>query len=55
MNPKIYLFDEATSALDSENETLVQDALNKISVENSTVTVAHRFATIKKSDNILAF
>lgn len=44
--------DEATSALDSENEKIVQDALDQIMINRSSITVAHRFSTIKNSDVI---
>ncbi|OMJ16591.1 Multidrug resistance protein 1 [Smittium culicis] len=51
-NPQILLLDEATSALDTESERLVQDALDRGSVNRTTVTVAHRLSTIKDSDVI---
>ena len=50
--PKIYLFDEATSALDTESEKIVQDALNKISQNSTSLSIAHRIATIIDSDVI---
>ena len=53
--PKILLLDEATSALDSQNESLVQASLNQISHEMTTITIAHRFSTIKDADEILVF
>lgn len=51
--PKILLLDEATSTLDSLNEIEVLDALNRLSRRTTTITVAHRLATIKKSDCII--
>ncbi|KAK6922316.1 ABC transporter-like, ATP-binding domain [Dillenia turbinata] len=51
-NPAILLLDEATSALDSVSENLVQEALEKMMVGRTCVVVAHRVATIQKSDSI---
>ncbi|CAN0888669.1 ABC transporter B family member 11 [Linum grandiflorum] len=51
-NPRILLLDEATSALDAESERIVQDALDKIMVERTTVIVAHRLTTVRDADVI---
>jgi ATP-binding cassette subfamily B (MDR/TAP) protein 1 len=51
-NPKVYLFDEATSALDSHSEKVVQNAIEKIWDSHSSLTIAHRFSTIKNCDKI---
>lgn len=54
-NPKILLLDEATSALDRRNEKLIQQTLNRLSENRTTVTVAHRVKTIMNSDLIYVF
>ncbi|KAL6614679.1 hypothetical protein ACP70R_036949 [Stipagrostis hirtigluma subsp. patula] len=51
-DPKILLLDEATSALDVESERIVQEALNRIMVERTTLVVAHRLSTVRSVDCI---
>ena len=51
-NPAVLILDEATSALDSESEQLVQDALDRLMKNRTTLVVAHRLSTIRHADMI---
>ena len=52
-NPPILILDEATSALDTETEKLIQQALNELAANRTTLVIAHRLATVRNADRVL--
>jgi len=52
-NPDILVLDEATANIDTETEMLIQDALEKLTLERTTIVIAHRLSTIQHADKIL--
>ena len=51
-NPSILILDEATSALDNESEEAVQESLERLAADRTTIIIAHRLSTIKNADRI---
>ena len=52
-NPPILIFDEATSALDNESEKIVQESMEKLAKNRTTMVIAHRLSTIRNAERIL--
>ena len=52
-NKRILVLDEATSSLDSESEQLIQDAMDEVMKNKTTIVIAHRLSTIMKMDKII--
>lgn len=54
-DPKILVLDEATSSIDTETEQLIQQAVDRVMMERTSLVVAHRLSTVQKCDRILVF
>ncbi|HLX06171.1 MAG TPA: ABC transporter ATP-binding protein, partial [Candidatus Binatus sp.] len=52
-NPPILIFDEATSALDNESERAIQESLQRLAQNRTTIVIAHRLSTVRHAERIV--
>jgi len=52
-DPAVVVLDEATSSLDSESERLVEEAMEELLVQRSTLIIAHRLSTVRRADRVV--
>ena len=53
MRPRILVFDEATSSLDTESERAIQDQLQRLLADRTTILIAHRLSTVRNADRLI--